>query len=180
MVKKQKYQDWKAAFFASIDSAPSTGEYKVLQLRQDLSGEALQLIEILRHSAMAMRVQNNGWNEIMGVSVVKLSFTFTLKTWTLEQFSDLLDIATVNLQEAGQNHELGNGSLYAKFNNKLPQSMLAKCHRWCFEHIIAESVASLRTYVIQEFECQIIASETIHGFADNIENNQPRLGTKTE
>lgn len=38
---------------------------------------------------------------------------------------------------------------------------------------IAESVVSLRTWVIQESEFQTIASETIHGFIGNIECNQP-------
>ena len=35
---KQNYQSWKAAFLACIDSAPATSEYKLLQLRQYLSG----------------------------------------------------------------------------------------------------------------------------------------------
>lgn len=30
---KRTYQSWKAAFLACIDSAPATGEYKLLQLR---------------------------------------------------------------------------------------------------------------------------------------------------
>ena len=50
---KRTYQSWKAAFLACIDSAPATGEYKLLQLRQYLSGEALKVIENLRHSATA-------------------------------------------------------------------------------------------------------------------------------
>ena len=35
------YQSWKAAFLACIDSAPATGEYKLLQLRRYHAGEAL-------------------------------------------------------------------------------------------------------------------------------------------
>ena len=46
----------------------------------------------------------------------------------LERFSDLLDIAIINLKEAGLHHELGNGSLYTKLQGKLPQSMLANYH----------------------------------------------------
>ena len=41
---KHTYQGWKAAFTACIDSAPATEEYKILQLRQYLSGEALKAI----------------------------------------------------------------------------------------------------------------------------------------
>ena len=42
---KRTYQSWKAAFLACIDNAPATPEYKLLQLRQYVSGE--------RHSATA-------------------------------------------------------------------------------------------------------------------------------
>ena len=38
---------------ACIDKAPATAEYKLLQLRQCLSGEALKVIESLGHSAAA-------------------------------------------------------------------------------------------------------------------------------
>ena len=39
---KRTYQNWKAAFMACIDKAPATAEYKLLQLRQCLIGEALK------------------------------------------------------------------------------------------------------------------------------------------
>ena len=51
----------------------------------------------------------------------------------LEKFADLLDIAIINLQEAGQDHELGDGSLYTKLQRKLSEPMLARYHRWVFE-----------------------------------------------
>ena len=50
---KRTYQSLKAAFIACIDSAPATGGYKLLQLRQYLSGEALAVIENLGHSSAA-------------------------------------------------------------------------------------------------------------------------------
>lgn len=50
---KRTYQSWKAAFLACIDSVPATGEYKLLQLRQYLSGEALKVIKKLGHSSTA-------------------------------------------------------------------------------------------------------------------------------
>lgn len=50
---KKTYQNWKAAFLACIDSAPATAEYKLLQLRQYLSGDALKMIDSLGHSAAA-------------------------------------------------------------------------------------------------------------------------------
>ena len=50
---KRTYSNWKAAFQACIDSAPATPEYKLLQLRQYLAGEALKSIENLGHTAGA-------------------------------------------------------------------------------------------------------------------------------
>ena len=50
---KMSNRNWKAAFMACVDTAPSTGEYKLLQLRQCLSGEALNVIKSLGHSASA-------------------------------------------------------------------------------------------------------------------------------
>lgn len=51
--EKKNYQSWKASFLECIDSAPATAEYKLLQLRQYLSGDALKVIENLGHSATA-------------------------------------------------------------------------------------------------------------------------------
>ena len=54
--EKKTYQNWKAAFTACVDQAPATAEYKLLQLRQCLAGEALKAIESLGHSAAAYQV----------------------------------------------------------------------------------------------------------------------------
>ena len=50
---KRQYEGWKTAFTACVDKAPATPEYKLLQLRQYLSGEALKCVERLGHSASA-------------------------------------------------------------------------------------------------------------------------------
>ena len=52
---KTKFDSWKAyaAFMACKDKAPTTKAYKLLQLRQYFSGEALNCIEKLGHLAMA-------------------------------------------------------------------------------------------------------------------------------
>ena len=52
---KRTYQSWKAAFLDCIDNAPATPEYKLLQLRQYVSSEALQTIESLGHSVTAYK-----------------------------------------------------------------------------------------------------------------------------
>ena len=86
----------------------------------------------------------------------------------MEEFADLLDIALINLQEAGQNQELGDGYLYTKLQRKLHQSMLARYHRWVFETNTAESVVTLRKWILQESEFQTNASETVHGLTGKI------------
>ena len=53
---KRSYESWKAAFIACIDQAPATPEYKLLQLRQYLSGEALKVVG---HSAAAYEAAKN-------------------------------------------------------------------------------------------------------------------------
>ncbi|XP_053389133.1 uncharacterized protein LOC128552141 [Mercenaria mercenaria] len=50
---KRDYAFWKADFTACIDSTEATEEYKFLQMRQYLRGEALKAIEGLGHSALA-------------------------------------------------------------------------------------------------------------------------------
>ena len=90
----------------------------------------------------------------------------------LERFADLLEIALINLQEAGQDHELGNGSLYTRLQRKLSESMLARYHRWVFENNVAESVVALRQWVVKEAELQTIASETMHGVTGEDDNQQ--------
>ena len=86
----------------------------------------------------------------------------------LEKLADLLDIAIINLREAGQDHELGDGSLNNNLRRKLSESMLARYHRWVFETSITESVAALRKWVIQEAEFQTVASETMHGLTGKL------------
>ena len=44
---KRLYEGWKTAFMACVDKAPATQEYKLLQLRQYLSGEELKVVEPL-------------------------------------------------------------------------------------------------------------------------------------
>lgn len=71
------YENWKAAFLACVDQALATPEYKLLQLRQCLSGEALNVIENVGHSATAYQPKTD-WRENMGVKGGKLPYS--LKT----------------------------------------------------------------------------------------------------
>ena len=180
---KRTYPNWRAAFQACVDSAPATPEYKLLQLRQYLSGEALQSIENLGHSAVAYDAAKERLDRKFGGKRRQIAvYLEDLENFKqirpgnakdLEKFADLLDVAIINLKEAGQNQELGDGSLYNKLQRKLSESMLAQYHRWVFENNITESVASLRKWVIQEAEFQIIASETMHGLKGKPDSQQP-------
>ena len=182
---KRKYQSWKAAFLSCIDNAPATGEYKLLQLRQYLSGEALQAIENLGHSANAyvaakdrLERKYGGRRRQIAIYLEELDQFPQVRLGSardLERFPDLLDIAIINLQETGQHQELGEGLLYAKLQQKLPEAMLAQYHRWIYENNKSGSVLVLRTWVIQESDFMTIASETVNGFAGKVDNGNPAI-----
>ena len=71
----------------------------------------------------------------------------------------------INLKEACQHCELGDGSLYTKLQRKIPEAMLARYHRWVFEYGKEESVLALREWIIQESEFQTIATETVRSLS---------------
>ena len=140
--EKRQYQSWKAAFLACIDSPPATGEYKLLQLRQYLTGDALRVIENLGHSATAYEAAKERLDRKYGGKRRQIAiYLEDLENFRqirpgnardLENFADLLDIAILNLKEAGLHHELQDGSLYTKLQRKLPESLLSRYHRWVF------------------------------------------------
>ena len=177
---KSTYESWKAAFTACIDQAPATPEYKLLQLRQHLTGEALKCIENLGHSAGAYEASKNrlerkfgGLRRRLALYIEQLEGFRSIQygnTKDLEQFADLLDVAIINLRESRQYHELGTGSLYVKLQRKLPEMMLANYHRWIFENNHLESVETLRDWLVQEAEFQTIVAETIKGIMNQKKN----------
>ena len=71
---KRCYRNWKAAFMACVDTVPCTGEYKLLQLRQCLSGEALNVIESLGYLQKPMKQPRSDWSGDMEVSPGKLQY----------------------------------------------------------------------------------------------------------
>lgn len=140
---KTNYENWKAAFEACIDKVPSTPEYKLLQLRQYLSGEALKAIENLGHSASAYEEAKSrlerkycGRRRQIALHLEELDNFKPVRPGhrkDIERFTDILDIAVVNLKEARRNEELGNGPLYAKLQKKMTEQMLAQYHRWVYK-----------------------------------------------
>ena len=96
-------------------------EYKLLQLRQYIYGEALKAIHSLGHSVTAIKSAQDRLDRKYGEK--RRQIALYLEEFPLighghrkvkEEFADLLDIAMINLQEAKQHHELGVGSLYTK------------------------------------------------------------------
>ena len=104
---------------ACVDTAPATGEYNLLQLRQCLSGEALSVIENLEHSASAYEVAKERLERRYGGKRRQVTlYLEDLESFQkirpgnakdLEKFADLLEIAIINLKETGHYNELGDG-----------------------------------------------------------------------
>ena len=171
---KKKYQSWNAAFLSCIDSAPATSKYKLLQLRQYLSGDALRVIDSLGHSATAYEAAKDRLERKYGGRRWQIAiYLEELEQFPqvrhghaqdIDEFADLLDIAMINLKEAGQDYELRDSSINVRLQRKLPETMLAQCHHWIFENHKEESVLTLQTWVLQESEFMTIASETVHRF----------------
>ena len=170
---KKTYQNWKAAFTACVDQAPATAEYKLLQLRQCLAGEALRSIESLGHSATAYQAAKERLERKFGGQRCQIALYLEEidnfrpirpgNPKDIEKYADLLDIAIVNLKEVNRSEELRDGLLYMKLQKKLPASMLASYHRWMYENHKEDSVEVLREWAIQESEFQTRALETIQG-----------------
>ena len=187
---KRTYQNWKAAFMACIDKAPATAEYKLLQLRQCLSGEALKVIESLGHSAAAYEAAKDRLERKFGGQRRQIALYLEEidnfrpvrygNSKDLEKYADLLDITIVNLKEANRFDELRDGLLYMKLQKKLPASMLTQYHRWIFENQKIESVEVLREWVIREAEFQTKALETVQGLTGRVETrSNPRGASHT-
>ena len=153
-----------------------------MQLRQCLSGEALNVIESLEHSAAAYEAAKErlerrygGKRRQVAIYLEDLEKFPQIRPGNAhdsEQFADLLEIAIMNLNETGYYYELGNGFLYGKLRSKLTESMLAKYHRWVFETQTPESVVALKAWVFHESEFQTIASEIVHGITGTFRNHQ--------
>ena len=176
---KKTYQNWKAAFMACIDKAPATAQYKLLQLRQCLTGEALKVIESLGYSAAAYETAKDRLERKFGGQRRQIALYLEEidnfrpvrceNSRDLEKYADLLDVAIVNLKEANRFEELRDGLLYIKLQKKLPASMLTQYHRWIFENHKIESVEVLREWVIREAEFQTKALETVQGLTGRVE-----------
>jgi DNA-binding transcriptional regulator YiaG len=170
---KRLYENWKASFVACIDSAPATPEYKLLQLRQYLTGDALKAIENLGHSAVAYEAAKQrlerkfgGMRRHIAAQHEQIDNFKPVRQGNakdLEKFADLLDVTVINLHEVGRSEELEYGSLYLKLLKKLPENLITNYQRWLYENGRDDVVETLREWVCREAEFEMVASETAHG-----------------
>ena len=125
---------------ACIDQAPATAEYKLLQLRQYLRGDALKAIDGLGHSAAAYdaakaRLDRKYGGERRRVAthleaIQQFAPVRPGNTDDLDRFADLIDVTVVNLKDAGRTAELGNSTFYQWLQKKLPETLLTQYQRW--------------------------------------------------
>ena len=179
---KRRYEGWKAAFMGCIDKAPAT---TILSRRL----EALAAVENLGHSAVAYEAAKErldrkygGPRRRVALYIEELEEFRPMRPGfakDIEKFADLLDVAVVNLKEAGRDDELGNGSLYLKLQRKIPEIMLCQYHRWVFENNKNHSVEVLREWINQEAEFQMVAAETVKGLTSK-HGGRTYFGTDTD
>ena len=104
---------------ACVDNALATAEYKLLQLRQCLAGEALKAIENLGHSATAYHTAKEklerkfgGHRRQIALYLEEVDNFRPIRPGNykeIEKFADLPDITIVNLREANRFEELNDG-----------------------------------------------------------------------
>ena len=67
----------------------------------------------------------------------------------------------MNSEDANQEAELGDGSLYITLQRKFNKSLLSKYKQWVSDNHRTENVKTLREFVDRESEFLTTASETI-------------------
>ena len=187
---KHYYPSWKSAFVACIVKALATPEYKLLQLRQCLQGEPLRVVEKLGHSPEAyeaakecLETKYGGERRLISLCLDELEAFRPIKnghTKALEKFADLLDIAVVNLEQAGLHGEIAQGTLYVKLQKKLSKTMLTSYRRWIIDNNKGECVKSLREFVHREAEFHSVAFETIHGMGKRVHEGASSVGDNSQ
>ncbi|XP_064633630.1 uncharacterized protein LOC135491588 [Lineus longissimus] len=173
---KRNYSAWKAAFTSCVDETTITAEYKLLRLRECLTGEALKVVDGLGYSASAYEVAKDRLERKYGGQrrqlILRLDELEKFKqvrdgnAKDLEKLAELLDVITVNLKDAHQESELGSGSLFLSIQRKLSELLLARYHRWAYDKAKEKTVMSLREFVNEETEFQVNAMEAINGVRD--------------
>ena len=80
----------------------------------------------------------------------------------IERFTDLLDIAIINMKENDES-DLNSSFMYIQLMKKLPDSMISRFQRWLFENEKEETIGNLKEWVVQESDFHVIAMEMKFG-----------------
>ena len=178
---KKEYQAWKAAFAEFVDKTENSPEYKLLQLKELLQGEAAQITSGLGYSkeayecAMARLERKFGGSRREKTLLLEEVSAFAPVRENcpgdLDKFADLLENLVLNFQARDRSAELGTGMLYITLQQKLPLSILTQYQRWIVEGNREESTLALKQYVMQEAQFQINALETSKGISQKFTSN---------
>ena len=170
---KRTYESFRAAFMACVHSAPASPEYKLLQLRQYVSGEALTAIESLGFSPAAYQAALDLLNRKYGGARRRVALQLEeldkfpavsfRRADELERFTELLTVAVVNLKDTGRVAELEAGTFYTRLLQKCDKYSLTQFHRWRHENRKLESVEVLLEWLTLETEFSVMSAETVHG-----------------
>ena len=96
----------------------------------------------------------------------------------LEGLAELLDAIVVNLTDAGQQAELGSGSLYITIQQKLGK--IAKYKQWLSDNYRDGNVQTLREFIDRESEFLTTASEIIIGVGkSSVKQSKPSAVGRT-
>ncbi|XP_065192504.1 uncharacterized protein LOC135823588 [Sycon ciliatum] len=174
---KRTYESFREAFMACVDSAPATPQYKLLQLRQYLAGDALTAIERFGYSPSAydaakklLERKYGGERRRVALHIEQIDSMSVVRAnrpKEMEHFAELLAVAVVNMKDSGRAMELGHGTFYLSLLRKLDERNLAQYHRWRHDKSQPETVEVLLEWVNLEAEFLVVASETVSGFSGN-------------
>ena len=191
---KRTYASWKAAFYSCVDAANVTPEYKLLQLRSYLRGEALKSIELFGHSSEAYEASKRqlerkfgGERRQIAIRLEELDQFKPIRPGfpkDVEKLADLLEVVVVTMKDAGRQEELGDGTLYMKIQKKLTEEMLTRYRRWSYEMQEPDSVEALKKWLLRESDYQNQAAETLRGLSDRssrgLNPDRPPLRNRSE
>ena len=156
----REYENWRAIFVACIDNADVPDEYKLLQLRQYLTGDALKVIDGLGHSKSAFSVAKERLERKFGGArrstalyleeVDQFRPIRANQADDIEKFADLLDVLVIKFKDSRKENELGSGLLYIKLQQKLSVPMLAQYYKSLHDNKEDETVLLLMKWVLLE------------------------------
>lgn len=171
---KRMFESWYASFYQIVGKYKKVPpEQKLLRLYSCLEGEALLTIQNLGYSAAAYDVaiarlirKYGGKRRELTMRLEELDKFRGVRMGNandLERFAELLDTLMVKLCDAGQDGELGAGSLYVSLLRKLNEQLVVKYQDWLREKHLEGNVRNLHAFVNDEAESWMVALETVRG-----------------